>query len=128
MSALPPSRDEAPADRPEDSPRRDDAQPQAEQPQTEQPQTEEDSPGQMPRWLRTEAGELEGANLASLGLGFAGAVALLSFLGLWLDRRFGSSPWLLLSGLAIGLVGGTVSLVRRTARASRPGSAARRRG
>jgi hypothetical protein len=33
-------------------------------------------------------------------------------IGYWLDRRFGTKPWLLLAGLILGMIGGFVSFFR----------------
>jgi ATP synthase protein I len=62
-----------------------------------------------------------GLRLAGVGIEFAAAVAGLTLLGYWIDRRFGSAPWGVLIGAAIGLVGGTYNLIRQaTAKPSRP--------
>lgn len=53
-----------------------------------------------------------GLRLAGVGLEFAAAVAGLSLLGYWIDRHFGTSPWALLIGAGIGLIGGTYNLIR----------------
>ena len=67
----------------------------------------------MPSWMRSPKAELDGANYATLGLGFAASVALLTIGGLYLDRWLGTEPLFLLLGLVAGLVGGTVSLIRK---------------
>ncbi|OLD64699.1 MAG: hypothetical protein AUI47_04765 [Acidobacteria bacterium 13_1_40CM_2_68_5] len=36
----------------------------------------------------------------------------LGAVGLWLDRRFGTKPWLLLAGLIVGMIGGFVNFLR----------------
>lgn len=41
-----------------------------------------------------------------MGLQFAVAIVLSVYLGQWLDRRFGTAPWLLLLTLLLG-AGGT---------------------
>jgi F0F1-type ATP synthase assembly protein I len=35
------------------------------------------------------------------------------FGGRWLDRRFATGPWLLLTGAVLGAVAGMINLVRR---------------
>ena len=47
-------------------------------------------------------------------VGFQLAIAVVGgwFLGNYLDQRWQSSPWLALSGLVIGFVGGLVNLIR----------------
>ena len=69
----------------------------------------------------------EGIGRASgIGVEFAVAVAGLSLLGYWIDRRYGSSPWGLLIGLAIGLIGGTYNLIRESLIATQEASEAAR--
>jgi F0F1-type ATP synthase assembly protein I len=52
-----------------------------------------------------------------VGLGFELAAPLLFgvFGGQWLDRRFGTAPWLLLVGAFLGGAAGMLSLYRRIA-------------
>jgi F0F1-type ATP synthase assembly protein I len=47
------------------------------------------------------------------------AVAGLTLAGYWIDRRNDSSPWGVLVGAAIGIVGGLWNLIRQGLRASR---------
>ena len=42
--------------------------------------------------------------------------------GWWLDRKFGTAPWLMIGGIAIGAAGAMFSLVRRLAPAAKPHS------
>ena len=50
-----------------------------------------------------------------MGIGFEMAipVALLGLVGHWIDRRWGTEPWLLLVGLLLGMVVGFYSLWRK---------------
>ena len=48
----------------------------------------------------------------TLGIQLAGAVALMFFLGRWLDQRWGTAPWMMLLGTAFGLGAGLFSFVR----------------
>ena len=48
-----------------------------------------------------------------LGLQFAASILLFLFLGRWLDRRFGTEPWLLLSGVFLGAGAAFYSIYRR---------------
>ena len=41
-----------------------------------------------------------------------GAVAVFTLLGVWLDKKFGTSPWLTLLGAIIGMTGGFISFFR----------------
>jgi len=54
-----------------------------------------------------------GAAYAGLGLQFALAILLFTYLGQWLDRRFGTEPWLLLGGVFLGAGGGFYSIYRK---------------
>ena len=53
------------------------------------------------------------AAYAGLGLQFALAILVFTFAGQWLDRRFGTEPWLLLVGVFTGAGGGFYSIYRR---------------
>ncbi len=56
---------------------------------------------------------------SGIGVEFAAAVAGLSLVGIWVDRHYGSGPWGLIVGLALGLIGGTYNLVRESLLASK---------
>jgi F0F1-type ATP synthase assembly protein I len=47
-----------------------------------------------------------------MGIQLALAVVAFFFLGRWLDSLFESAPWLMLAGLAIGIVGGLIQFFR----------------
>ena len=51
-------------------------------------------------------------SMAGMGFELAGAVAGFTFLGLWIDRRYGTEPRALLICAAIGVVGGLYNFVR----------------
>ena len=53
---------------------------------------------------------------AGIGVQFGAVISLFALLGYWLDERMGSSPWLLLLGVLLGFVGGTISLVKAVSR------------
>ena len=59
-----------------------------------------------------------------LGLGFELVVPLLVglFGGQWLDRRFGTAPWLLLVGALLGAAAGMLNLYRRINPPKGPGT------
>ena len=57
--------------------------------------------------------------LAGLGLELAGAVAGFTLIGWWVDRRFETSPWGVIIGVVLGLVGGMYNLIRSSLAASR---------
>lgn len=51
-------------------------------------------------------------SMAGMGFELAGAVVGFTFLGLWIDRRYGTEPRALLICAAIGIVGGLYNFVR----------------
>lgn len=51
--------------------------------------------------------------LATAGLQFGAAIVVFALLGAWLDSKFGTSPWLVLAGVAIGAGGGFYSMYRK---------------
>jgi F0F1-type ATP synthase assembly protein I len=59
---------------------------------------------------------LSGAAYAGLGVQFAAAILVFLFAGQWLDRRLGTSPWLMLLGVLLGAGGGIYSMYRRLVR------------
>ncbi|MGE0816610.1 MAG: AtpZ/AtpI family protein [Vicinamibacterales bacterium] len=50
--------------------------------------------------------------LSTLGLAFVFALVMGFAAGNWLDRRFDTSPWLSLTGFAVGLAAGVLNVVR----------------
>ncbi len=48
----------------------------------------------------------------TVGIEFAAVVAILSLGGWWLDGKWGTSPWLLLTGLFISTIGGLYKVWR----------------
>lgn len=48
----------------------------------------------------------------SLGWNFAVSVGAGTAIGYWLDKRFKTSPWLLLAGMALGLTAAFVGFFR----------------
>lgn len=52
-------------------------------------------------------------SFAGLGLQCGASLTACTLGGLWLDRRLGTLPWLLLLGVALGLVGGFYLIVQR---------------
>jgi ATP synthase protein I len=41
-----------------------------------------------------------------------GPMVAFGAIGFWLDRRYGTKPWLLLAGLILGMVGGFVNFFK----------------
>ena len=54
-----------------------------------------------------------GAEFAGLGVQFAAAILVFVFAGVWLDRRFHTSPWFLLICVFAGAGGGFFSMYRK---------------
>ena len=48
----------------------------------------------------------------TIGMQLAIAVVAFFFLGKWLDGKFGTSPWLMITGAVLGAVGGMISFLR----------------
>lgn len=48
-----------------------------------------------------------------VGLQFALSIVLFVYLGQWLDRRFGTEPWMLLIGLVLGAGGSFYGIYRK---------------
>jgi ATP synthase protein I len=63
-----------------------------------------------------------GAEFAGLGLQFAGSLCLFGLLGWWLDRRLGTTPWLLILLIFVGAGAAFYSMYRRVFGAPRAGS------
>lgn len=55
-------------------------------------------------------------SLAGAGLELAAGVGAFTALGWWLDRRFGTAPWLMVIGGGLGLVGGLYNLWKQSKR------------
>ncbi len=49
---------------------------------------------------------------ASLGMSVALSIFIGLALGLWLDKKFGTDPWLMFIGLAFGIAAGFSNVIR----------------
>jgi F0F1-type ATP synthase assembly protein I len=47
----------------------------------------------------------------TLGMQLAVTVVVFFFVGRWLDGKFGTDPWLMLAGLAVGVAGGLAAFL-----------------
>jgi F0F1-type ATP synthase assembly protein I len=54
-----------------------------------------------------------------MGFDFAAALLVFVLLGFWIDGHFGFSPWGVLIGAALGLIGGMYNLIRQGLEATR---------
>lgn len=68
------------------------------------------------RWLRQAT---TWADLSIIGIQFPVAIALGYFWGRWMDRLFGTTPYLMAVFSFFGIVAGFVNLFRITAKAAR---------
>jgi ATP synthase protein I len=66
-----------------------------------------------------------GGEFASAGLQFAAAIVAFMFAGIWLDRKLGTSPWLVIVFVFLGAGGGFYSIYRRLTAAQRRADAQR---
>ena len=62
---------------------------------------------------------MSGGEFAGIGLQFAAVILVFTFLGAWLDRRLGSSPWFLILSVFVGAAGGFLSMYRKVTAAQR---------
>jgi F0F1-type ATP synthase assembly protein I len=60
----------------------------------------------------TEPGAGSANRMMGLGIQFVVAVLLCLYIGQWLDKKFGTTPWLLLAGTFVGAAAGFTSLYR----------------
>jgi len=63
----------------------------------------------------------DGLSASSVGLELGIAVVLGLLFGMWLDRKLGSEPWMMLVFLVLGLVAGFRGVLRAVARAEKAG-------
>ena len=63
----------------------------------------------FPAWVR----------YSGVGLELAGATAGLALVGYWIDAKFGTSPWGIIGGFFIGIVGGLYNMVKESLAAAR---------
>ncbi len=67
-----------------------------------------DPSGEKPRPIWSK----EFGPFLTLGIQLALTVVACFFIGRWLDNVFGTSPWLMILGLALGISGGLISFIR----------------
>jgi ATP synthase protein I len=69
-------------------------------------------PGRPPRDGRPSGGS-SGAEFAGVGIQLGMTFALFALAGWWLDRKLGTSPWLLIVLVFVGAAAGFYSVYRR---------------
>ena len=74
--------------------------------------------------MRTDAARgskryYDSLSASSVGLELGLSVGLCLLLGLWLDGKLGTTPWLMLAGLVLGLAAGFRGLLRNIDRSDR---------
>ena len=68
-----------------------------------------------------------GAAYMGLGLQFGAAIVLFMFVGMWLDKRIGTTPWLMVIGVFVGAAGGFYGIYRKLMADQKREDAARKR-
>ena len=68
---------------------------------------------------RPPTGGVPASELAGFGVQFVVAILLFLYVGQWLDRRFGTAPWLMLVGICVGAGGSFYAMFRKVTAASR---------
>ena len=64
--------------------------------------------------------------MAGLGIQFVGAILIFLWLGVWLDRKLGTAPWLMAVGVFAGAGASFYSMYRKLMAAQREDDEARR--
>ena len=65
--------------------------------------------------------------MAGLGLQFVGAILLFLWLGMWLDRKLGTAPWLMAIGVFVGAGASFFSMYRKLMAVQRSEDEAKKR-
>lgn len=63
--------------------------------------------------IHRESQNREIGQYAGAGFQFAAAIVVFLFIGRWLDGKLGTEPWLLLTGVMVGAIGGFYSMYRQ---------------
>ena len=69
--------------------------------------------GRFPGWVR----------YSGIGIELAAAIGGFTLVGYWIDRHFATTPWGIVGGVVLGLVGGLYNLVRESLAAFREAGA-----
>lgn len=71
---------------------------------------------------RDQSSSSGGYRFLGLGMELAAAVAGLTLVGVWVDRHFETSPWGVLVGAVVGVVGGLYNVVKAVIRQAGAGT------
>jgi F0F1-type ATP synthase assembly protein I len=71
-------------------------------------------PSRQKQPMASDHGKLVASWFAMIGIGFEflAAIVVMGAVGWWLDRKLGTSPWLLLAGGAVGFAAGLTLMIR----------------
>src|SRR2546423_14230970 len=64
---------------------------------------------------------VSGVEMAGAGVQFAVVLVAFSFLGIWIDRQLGTSPWFTIIMVFVGAAGGFFSMYRKLMKGQRLG-------
>ncbi|MEO8564577.1 MAG: AtpZ/AtpI family protein [bacterium] len=85
-----------------------------------------DRPAGAPPGKRQQEEGLSGSEFAGVGLQFAASILVFVYLGQWLDRKLGTTPWLLIVGVFLGAGASFYSMYRKLMTAQARDDAARK--
>jgi F0F1-type ATP synthase assembly protein I len=68
---------------------------------------------------RSNAGGISGGEFAGIGIQFAVVILVFTAAGVWLDKRLGTSPWLVILCVFLGAAGGFYSMYLKVTKAQR---------
>ena len=66
-----------------------------------------------------ESKGVSASEFAGVGIQFAAVILVFTFAGVWLDRRLGTSPWLVIVCVFAGAAGGFYSMFSKLTRAQK---------
>lgn len=69
--------------------------------------------------VEPRGGGISGSEFAGIGIQFALVILVFTAAGIWLDKRLGTSPWLLLACVFVGAGGGFYSIYQKAIAAQR---------
>lgn len=70
-------------------------------------------PERDPRSFQARSSHGSGPDLSHLGVQFAASLLVFTYLGYWLDKKLGTSPWLIIAFVFIGAGGAFYSVYRK---------------